>query len=913
MLRRALPRQPARLLRHRRPDPGRTRRTRRRRPGDLIVAVGGRTGRDGIHGATFSSVELTARVGDGQRRGGADRQRHHREEGARRAPAGARPRPVSPPITDCGAGGFSSAVGEMGAEARRRACDLEQRPAEVRGAVATPRSGSPRRRSGWCWPCRRRSWPELQALCAGEDVEATVLGTFEATGRLRAALPGRAGRATSTCTSCTTAGPPVVRQATWQPPASPIRTRRPRRGPTTSATRCSRSSARYNVCTQGVDHPPVRPRGAGRQRHQAARRRRTTTAPATRRSSCRCSARGAALAIGCGINPRYGDLDPYAMAAAAIDEAVRNVVAVGADPSAHRDARQLLLGQHRPARGARRAGPRRRGVPRRRPRLRHAVHQRQGQPQQRVPRATAEHIAIPPTLLISALGRVPDVRRCVTMDLKEPGNVLYLVGDDAGRAGRLALPPRHRPDRRRRCRGSISQLAPKLFAAVHAAIARRAGAGVPRPERGRPGGRRGRDGLRRRRRGGRHRPRDSARCGLADEAQLFSESPTRFLVEVKPENAAGASSVLRRAAAREGRHDRAGAAAADRRGERRVAGLGEAGRPEGSVAEAAALVEPCPSGRRSIRRRAAHSAHRGPSRAVCYNGAAGCRPGPSRRCAMSRSARVPSAGRPTRRSRVPSRTPAQPRRPASRTSRNSSRKVNKSIDKRRAVPQVPARPAKRQLGGVLAQPARGHGRRRHRPGDPRAAQLRREAGRRQGHCSGALDYLRKLPPSKTYVVGLSTMVFAEARQPRDLPPIQKNVDWLRRERHPVQRQDASGLELPAPTATGRTTRTPSTPCSGCTPASRPGRRSTTRLLEGDPRALRSTASGRRPPTPGTGSTPASAGGLTGPSFTMTVAGVCGPAHRRHGPQRERAATRPDDRAWRRTCGVYDGTARSRRG
>src|SRR5207244_7478705 len=39
------------------------------------------------------------------------------------------------------------------------------------------------------------------------------------------------------------------------------------------------------------------------------------------------------LAIGCGINPRYGDVDPYWMAASAIDEAVRNVVAVGADPS----------------------------------------------------------------------------------------------------------------------------------------------------------------------------------------------------------------------------------------------------------------------------------------------------------------------------------------------------------------------------------------------------------------------------------------------------------------------------------------------------------------------------------------------------------------------------------------------------
>src|SRR2546423_2894507 len=38
------------------------------------------------------------------------------------------------------------------------------------------------------------------------------------------------------------------------------------------------------------------------------------------------------LAVGCGINPRYGDLDPYAIAAPAVDEAARNLVAVGADP-----------------------------------------------------------------------------------------------------------------------------------------------------------------------------------------------------------------------------------------------------------------------------------------------------------------------------------------------------------------------------------------------------------------------------------------------------------------------------------------------------------------------------------------------------------------------------------------------------
>ena len=45
----------------------------------------------------------------------------------------------------------------------------------------------------------------------------------------------------------------------------------------------------------------------------------------------RGSTRG--LAVSCGINPRYGRLDPYGMAACAIDEAIRNCVAVGADPS----------------------------------------------------------------------------------------------------------------------------------------------------------------------------------------------------------------------------------------------------------------------------------------------------------------------------------------------------------------------------------------------------------------------------------------------------------------------------------------------------------------------------------------------------------------------------------------------------
>ena len=66
-------------------------------------------------------------------------------------------------ITDCGAGGFSSAVGEMGAEL---GAEVElTAPLKYPKACRTPRSGSPRPRSGWSWPSRREDWPALQELC----------------------------------------------------------------------------------------------------------------------------------------------------------------------------------------------------------------------------------------------------------------------------------------------------------------------------------------------------------------------------------------------------------------------------------------------------------------------------------------------------------------------------------------------------------------------------------------------------------------------------------------------------------------------------------------------------------------------------------------------------------------------------
>ena len=122
------------------------------------------------------------------------------------------------------------------------------------------------------------------------------------------------------------------------------------------------------------------------------------------------------LAVGCGVNPRYGDFDPYAMAAAAVDEAVRNVVAVGADPArvalldnfcwGNTDRPEVLGSLVRAAEACRDVALAY-GMPfiSGKDSLKNEFH------------AGEYHITIPPTLLISALGRVPDVRRCFTMDL----------------------------------------------------------------------------------------------------------------------------------------------------------------------------------------------------------------------------------------------------------------------------------------------------------------------------------------------------------------------------------------------------------------------------------------------------------------------------------------------------------------
>jgi len=500
-------------------------------PGELIVALGGRTGRDGIHGATFSSEELTEKS-ESVSGGAVQIGNAIEEKKVLDVVLAARDRGLFTAITDCGAGGFSSAVGEMGADTGADVA-LENAPLKYEGLSYT---------EIWISESQERmvlsvpleKWEELRSLCAGEDVEAAVLGTFTDTGRLRLTYRGEQV-ADLDMHFLHDGRPDVVRQAEWEKPfvsSQPTSAVLPAVTGLPSQEALTRILSSYSVCSKEwiirqYDHE-VQGGSAVKPLVGVA-----NDGPSDAAVVMPVLGSWVGAALGCGLNPRYADLDPWAAAAAAIDEAVRNVVAVGADPSRTAILDNFCWGNV--------TDPEMLGALVRTAEACRDVAVAYGTPfisgkdsLNNEYRSPTKRIAIPHTLLISALGRVPDVRKCVTMDLKEPGNDLYLVGwtkDElggshlylvAGWSG--GIPPS--PD---------LEEAPRAFAAVHRAISDglvrschdlcEGGLAVAVAEMAFAGGV-GADVT--------ELPGDA---GLSDEAKLFSETTTRFLIETKPENA----------------------------------------------------------------------------------------------------------------------------------------------------------------------------------------------------------------------------------------------------------------------------------------------------------------------------------------------------------------------------------------
>ncbi len=154
-------------------------------PGDLVVVLGGRTGRDGIHGATFSSAELTDTHADefshAVQIGNAITEKQVLDAMMRMRgdnPADC----LYTATTDCGAGGLSSAVGEM-AETLGAEVELDKVPLKYAGL---------RYDEIWISEAQERmvvsvppaNWDAVRRICAAEGVEATAIGTFRSDGRL---------------------------------------------------------------------------------------------------------------------------------------------------------------------------------------------------------------------------------------------------------------------------------------------------------------------------------------------------------------------------------------------------------------------------------------------------------------------------------------------------------------------------------------------------------------------------------------------------------------------------------------------------------------------------------------------------------------------------------------------------------
>ncbi len=136
-----------------------------------------------------------------------------------------------------------------------------------------------------------------------------------------------------------------------------------------------------------------------------------------------------AFVLSAGLNPEYGKIAPYEMTQLVMDEAIRNAVACGADPSRMAVLDNFCWGD--PTR------PEVMGDLVQSAQACHDTALRYGTPfisgkdsfNNEYLGSDGQRHSIPPTLLISALGWMPDWEQALTIDLKKPGNLLYLVGD----------------------------------------------------------------------------------------------------------------------------------------------------------------------------------------------------------------------------------------------------------------------------------------------------------------------------------------------------------------------------------------------------------------------------------------------------------------------------------------------------
>ncbi len=487
-------------------------------PGDVVVVLGGATGRDGVGGATFSSQAMaatTAEVAGSSVQIGAP----ITEKGVADVVVEAVAAGLVRGLTDCGAGGLSSAVGELadGVGAHVRLDDVRRKyaglaPWEVWLSEAQERM---------VLAVEPAAVERLRRLAGVHEVGLDVVGAFTGDGRIRVTDAGRS--VVDLDLDLLHRGRPRRRMT-----AEPVVVDRPARRPWPDL---DATAALLRV----LAHPDVRSVEPVVRTYDHEVRGRTAVRPlvgpgADGPADGTVIALGdggadrSGLAVGIGVHSTLGTLDPERMAHAVVDEAIRNVVAAGADPDRVALLDNFAWGDPTdpPTLGALVAACR--GC--------HDAAVAHGAPfvsgKDSLNNTWVDDAGgadpVPPTLVITAVGPVPDVTAAVSSDPSAPGLRLYLVGGGAvalggshldlalgeDRGGAVAPPDPGAPDRNRALHRALRA---GLVDAVHdlsdggltvAAAEMAVGAGL------------------------------GARLDLltADEASLFGEGNGRYLVAV---------------------------------------------------------------------------------------------------------------------------------------------------------------------------------------------------------------------------------------------------------------------------------------------------------------------------------------------------------------------------------------------
>ncbi len=413
---------------------------KRPRPGDLIVMSGGRVGKDGIHGVTAASEAYSEHTPAGHVQIGdpyTQKKMHDflleaRDEG------------IISFITDNGGGGLSSSVGESAQYSNGCQVDLDKVPLKYSGLDQWEIwvSESQERMTIAVKPEHIHRFMELSAKHA---VESTVIGEYNDSGYLKLDYEGK------TCALISMSFmksdfPQWEFDAEWVSPdlrglTEPVLSEPKRHGEVLRSM-----LSRPNICSKNwiarqYDHEVqggciIKPL-VGKYRDMPS--------DATVVMPVLGSDRG--IVVSQALNPFYSEIDTYHMTAVTIDEAVRRVVAVGADPDHLGGVDNFCWpsiqyhnelnpdGKYKAAQLVRANWALRDYC------LSYGIPLLSGKDSMYIdgnlegPYGERRKVSGMPTLLFTVSSVIKDIQKCVTMDTKFPGDLVYLLGKTRNELG----------------------------------------------------------------------------------------------------------------------------------------------------------------------------------------------------------------------------------------------------------------------------------------------------------------------------------------------------------------------------------------------------------------------------------------------------------------------------------------------